>query len=253
MKQNYVATNLTQDFTDAEKAQVRSNIGAAKMHYINVVLGSGVIDQSSYDELTSAISAHEPVYIVTSAGSTATYWQFKQANSAGYDFFTYDGSGMRNMHISTYRQVTVATEPLGTVYDECWFEPRSFSTYSTNHYAAITLGPSEAWSGGQYKYNEVMGNITFAPKHTGSIAFCPYLSYQEYDSDHGQQCVNMPVVSGTIYSVPFYFHTTQVMDPITLEVNTYPISGYMGIKGTASVPEGSNYEPTIYKMTLQAR
>lgn len=253
MKQNYVATNLTQDFTDAEKAQARTNISAAKMHYINVVLGSGVIDQSSYDELTSAISAHEPVYIVTAAGSTATYWQFKQANSAGYDFFTYDGNGMRNMHISTYRQVTITTEPLGNIYEECWFEPRSATGSSTNTYASIGLGPSDAWVSGVYKYNEVMGNITFSPKHTGSIAFCPFKTYNEYDSGHSAQCVNLPVVEGTIYTVPFYFHSTRAMDSETLEVITYPISGYMGIKGSSAEPEGVRYEPNIYKMTLQAR
>ena len=253
MKQNYVATNLTQDFTDAEKEQGRSNIDAAKMHYINVVLGSGVMDADSYNELVDAVDAHEPVYIVTAAGGTATYWQFKQANSSGYDFFTYDGSGMRNMHISTYRQVTITTEPLGNIYEECWFEPRSMTGNSTNTYASIGLGPSEAWVSGVYKYNEVMGNITFSPVHTGNIAFCPFKTYSEYDSGHGAQCVNMPVVAGNIYSVPFYFHTTRAYNSETMEVYTYPISGYMGIKGSAAEPEGEDYEPTIYKMTLQAR
>lgn len=253
MKQNYVATNLTQDFTDAEKAQGRSNINAAKMHYINVVLGSGVIDQSSYDELTSAISAHEPVYIVTAAGSTATYWQFKQANSAGYDFFTYDGSGMRNMHISTYRQVTITTEPLGNIYEEVWYEPRSMTGNSTNTYSTIGLGPSDSWPGGVYKYNEVMGSIMLEPKHTGSIALCPFKTYAEYDSGHGAQCTNLSVTAGNIYTIPFYFHTTQAMNTETLEVYTYPISGYLGIKGSAAEPEGEDYDPTIYKMVLQAR
>lgn len=253
MKQNYVATNLTQDFTDTEKSKARSNIEAAKMHYINVVLGSGVIDQSAYDELVAAVSAHEPVYIVTAAGGTATYWQFKQANSSGYEFFTYDGSGMRNMHISSYRQVSVTTEPLGNIYEELWYEPRSMTGSSTNKYSAILLGPSEAWQGGVYKYNEVMGNITFSPKHTGSIAFCPYKTYSEYDSTHGPQCVNLSVVAGNVYSVPFYFHTTQGMDAETLEIWTWPISGYMGIKGSSAAPEGESYDPTIYKMTLQAR
>lgn len=253
MKQNYVATNLTQDFTDTEKSKARSNIEAAKMHYINVVLGSGVMDQDAYNELVAAVTAHEPVYIVTSAGGTATYWQFKQANSLGYDFFTYDDSGMRNMHISSYRQVSITTAPLGNIYEELWYEPRSMTGGSTNTYSSITLGTSDAWQGGVYKYNEVMGNITFSPKHTGSIAFCPFKTYNEYDSGHGAQCVNLPVVEGTIYTVPFYFHSTRTMDSETLEVITYPISGYMGIKGSASVPEGESYEPTIYKMVLQAR
>lgn len=253
MKQNYVATNLTQDFTDAEKEQGRSNIDAAKMHYINVVLGSGSIDQGSYDELVDAVDAHEPVYIVTSSGGTATYWQFKQANSSGYDFFTYGNNGMLNMHISNYRQVSVEDAPLGNIYEELWYEPRSMTGGSTNTYSAITLGPNDAWQGGVYKYNEVMGSIMLEPKHTGSIALCPFKTYSEYDGGHGAQCTNLSVTAGNIYTIPFYFHTTQAMNNETLEIHTYPISGYLGIKGSASVPEGESYEPVIYKMVFQAR
>jgi len=253
MKQNYVATNLTQDFTDAEKEQGRSNIEAAKMHYINVVLSSGTIDQGSYDELVDAVDAHEPVYIVTSSGGTATYWQFKQANSTGYDFFTYGNNGMSNMHISNYRQVSVTDAPLGNIYEELWYEPKSITGSSTNTYSAIVLGPSEAWVSGVYKYNEVMGNVTFEAKHTGSIALCPFMTYNEYDSGHGAQCANLSVTAGNVYTMPFYFHTTQWMNPETLEITTYPISGYLGIKGSSAAPEGESYDPTIYKMVLQAR
>ena len=249
MKQNYVATNLTQDFTDAEKAQARTNISAAKMHYINVVLGSGSIGEDAYSELTSAISAHEPVYIVTSAGATATYWQFKQANSTGYDFFTYGDNGMRNMHISTYRQVTITDEPLGNIYNEVWYEPRSSSISSTNHYDGMYLGRSEDYVSGVYKYHEVMGTVTFEPKHTGNIAFCPYKNVSTYDSSHGSQCSNMPVTAGQVYTTTFYFHDTTYMNPETLEIETIPISGFIGIKGSVSEAE----DPIIYHMVVQER
>lgn len=46
MKENYVATNLQQDFTDAEKSQARTNIGAAPVSAVLPPYASGDADKA---------------------------------------------------------------------------------------------------------------------------------------------------------------------------------------------------------------
>lgn len=111
MKNNTICTNLEQDFTAAERATARKNIGAT--HIIQVVTSSGSMSEAAYSELTAAVDANEDVIIQSSSGGSVLYWQLKSYNSAGYDFYTYTAEGMKLLHIATNRAITVTNERIG--------------------------------------------------------------------------------------------------------------------------------------------
>ena len=111
MKNNTICTNLEQDFTAAERATARKNIGAT--HIIQVVTSSGSMSEAAYNELTAAVDASEDVIIQSSSGGSVLYWQLKSINSTGYDFYTYTAEGMKLLHIATNRAITVTNERIG--------------------------------------------------------------------------------------------------------------------------------------------
>ena len=111
MKNNTICTNIVQDFTNTEKATARKNIGAT--HIIQVVTSSGSMTEAAYNELTAAVDASEDVIIQSSSGGSVLYWQLKNYNSTGYDFYTYTAEGMKLLHVSTNRAITVTTERIG--------------------------------------------------------------------------------------------------------------------------------------------
>ena len=111
MKHNTICTNLEQDFTAAERATARKNIGAT--HIIQVVTSSGSMSEAAYSELTAAVDASEDVIIQSSSGGSVLYWQLKNYNSTGYDFYTYTAEGMKLLHVATNRAITVTNERIG--------------------------------------------------------------------------------------------------------------------------------------------
>ena len=111
MKNNTICTNIVQDFTNAEKATARKNIGAT--HIIQVVTSSGSMSEAAYSELTAAVDASEDVIIQSSSGGSVLYWQLKNYNSTGYDFYTYTAEGMKLLHVATNRAITVTNERIG--------------------------------------------------------------------------------------------------------------------------------------------
>lgn len=188
-KQNKVAVNLAQDFTDSEKAQARANIGASQIsydssvtdmtvtkeivrpymnvkytatvgsdsflllpssfadgmvvksngslqtqsiptvkntHYISYINDPGSLSLDQYTEMTDAITNNEPVVIVSSTGSNASYLQFTRINSNGYYFTGYNSSNgfIIEMHVASTRAVTITTRytglPAVTHYAASW-------------------------------------------------------------------------------------------------------------------------------------
>lgn len=115
-KQNKVAVNLAQDFTDAEKAQARQNIGAgtANVHIITTDYSSPTLSDKAFAELVSAVNNNEEVLIEVGMTSAAIYYKLAAVSGTEYRFESYTSSGLSTLTINrTTKSKTFKTDILG--------------------------------------------------------------------------------------------------------------------------------------------
>lgn len=127
MKQNKVAVNLVQNFTDTEKAQARQNIGAgtANVHIITTDYSSPTLSDAAFDELESAVTDNEEVLMKVGMPNTAIYYKLAVVSATGYRFESYTSSGLSSLTINrTTKSKTFNTEIIGlptvTHYSASW-------------------------------------------------------------------------------------------------------------------------------------
>ena len=127
MKQNKVAVNLAQDFTDTEKAQARQNIGAgtANVHIITTDYSNPTLSDAAFDELESAVDDNEEVLMKVGMTNAAIYYKLAAVSLSGYRFESYTSSGLSSLTINrTTKSKTFNTEILGlptvTRYAASW-------------------------------------------------------------------------------------------------------------------------------------
>lgn len=101
-KQNKVAVNLAQDFTDAEKAQARSNIGAgtANVHIITTDYSTPILGDAAFAELESAVNNNEEVLIKVGMTSAAIYYKLAVVSGSEYRFESHTASGLSTLTIN---------------------------------------------------------------------------------------------------------------------------------------------------------
>lgn len=126
-KQNKVAVNLAQDFTDAEKAQARANIGAgtANVHIITTDYSTPTLGDATFAELESAVNNNEEVLMKVGMNSAAVYYKLAVVSSTEYRFESYTASGLSTLTITRATKAkTFNTEVTGlprvTHYDVSW-------------------------------------------------------------------------------------------------------------------------------------
>lgn len=126
-KQNKVAVNLAQDFTDAEKAQARSNIGAgtANVHIITTDYSTPTLGDVTFAELESAVNNNEEVLMKVGMNSAAVYYKLAVVSATEYRFESYTASGLSTLTITRATKAkTFNTEVIGlptvTRYDASW-------------------------------------------------------------------------------------------------------------------------------------
>lgn len=115
-KQNKVAVNLAQDFTDAEKAQARSNIGAgtANVHIITTDYSSPTLGDVTFAELESAVNNNEEVLMKVGMNSAAVYYKLAVVSATEYRFESYTASGLSTLTITRATKAkTFNTEVIG--------------------------------------------------------------------------------------------------------------------------------------------
>lgn len=115
-KQNKVAVNLAQDFTDAEKAQARDNIGAgtANVHIITTDYSTPTLSDSAFTELVNAVNNNEEVLMKVGQGSTVIYYKLSVVNASEYRFESYTANGLSYLSINpTTKAKTFNTVDIG--------------------------------------------------------------------------------------------------------------------------------------------
>lgn len=127
MKQNKVAVNLAQDFTDAEKEQARANIGAgtANVHIITTDYSSPTLGNASFAELVSAVNNNEEVLMKVGQASTVIYYKLAVVSAREYRFESYTANGLSTLSINTSTKAktfntTVVGLPNVTHYAASW-------------------------------------------------------------------------------------------------------------------------------------
>lgn len=207
-KQNKVATNLAQDFTNNEKKQARTNIDASQVQYVNATPG------------------HQPTSEVGDL-FVVEYESGKYFN---------DGSGNIGVLVpepaSGQTGFVLESTPIGVRWmnqqelpDSIMWDPIDHGSSSDRTYMITTSNIIN-----HYGYNQIFGFVTFNTNTSGNFSIVPCDIHGQYMSKYGSQCWNIPGTLGTVnpYTFPFYFR----MD------GTHDIRK-IGIKGVSASSQAS--------------
>ena len=194
-KQNKVAVNLNQDFTEQEMTTARNNIGASKISYDN-----------SVTDMTVSKEVVRP------------YMNTKYTATVGNDNFLLmpstfdDGMVVKN-------NGSLQTQPIpdnGDKFDVCqWLlkEDKGNTTVLAKKHIGV-----------DNYYKEYVGNIGFTTTSSGNMSICAFDANEQLI--YPLQCVNFAgsFVGGVTNFIPFSFKEEQDKGRIS----------YIGIKGSDS-------------------
>lgn len=192
MKQNKVATNLQQDFTNAEKTQARQNIEASKVAYVDALPGH------------QPISTTGDLYIVD-------YESGKYFN---------DGSGNISVAVPVPASGDTGKVLMDTVMGPRWqdqqelpdsimWDPIQYGGGGTNTHMCDTSSTMN-----YYGYNQIFGFVTFTTSSSGTFSIVPCDNSGNYMSKYGSQCwnINGPLGTANPYTFAFYFRMDGTAD-----------------------------------------
>lgn len=175
-KMNKVATNLAQDFTDAEKAQARENISASRISYDNAIA-----------DMTITKEVIRP------------WMNTKYTATVGNDNFLLMpdlfADGMVVEHNGSLQ--TQAIPESGDKFD--------ISQQLLAYNAGNTTVLDKMFIGNNYK--EYAGNIGFTTTSSGNMSICAFDANEQLI--YGNQCVNFSgPATGVTNFIPFTFKET---------------------------------------------
>ena len=205
-KQNKVATNLQQDFTDAEKQTARNNIGANRCEYLS---GSGAHGPvySTAEEL-SLSSTTNGIYVTPVSGSPELYGMFTPLT-------THDGE-----HTTANQDYVLSVDnPLTNTisWKDTWHPSRNFTLYVDNN---NILHAHQGISNN----HETFGSVTFHTDTAGSYSVVPLGNTDQFLSKYSTQCTNANNVNAGSVTLSFCFNT---------EAKGVTDIGAIGIKGSS--------------------
>lgn len=205
-KQNKVATNLQQDFTDAEKQTARNNIGANRCEYIS---GSGAYGPvySTAEELSLSTTTNG-IYVTPVSGSPELYGMFTPLT-------THDGE-----HTTANQDYVLSVDnPLTNTisWKDTWHPSRNFTLYVDNN---TILHAHQGISNN----HETFGSVTFHTDKAGSYSVVPLGNTNQFLSKYSTQCTNANNVAAGTVTLPFFFNT---------EAKGVTDIGGIGIKGSS--------------------
>ena len=172
-QQNKVAVNLAQDFTDAQKAQGRSNIGASQISYDNAVTNMTVTKEV-----------------------VRPYMNTKYTATVGNDNFLLMPSTVNDGMVvkSNGSLQTQAMPESGDKFDVCQ-QLLSINEGNTNVLDKKYIGND---------YKEYAGNIGFTTTSSGNMSICAFNANEQLI--YPTQCVNFAgPFTGVTNFVPFTF------------------------------------------------
>lgn len=172
-QQNKVAVNLAQDFTDAQKSQGRSNIGASQISYDNAVTNMTVTKEV-----------------------VRPYMNTKYTATVGNDNFLLMPSTV-NDGMVVKSNGSLQTQPMpesGDKFDVC---QQLLSINEGNHTVL-----DKKYIGNDYK--EYAGNIGFTTTSSGNMSICAFNANEQLI--YPTQCVNFAgPFTGVTNFIPFTF------------------------------------------------
>lgn len=205
-KQNKVATNLQQDFTDAEKQTARNNIGTNKCTYLSGSSQYGPI-YSTAEEVTLSNTTNG-IYVTPVSGSPELY-------GMSVPLTTSDGE-----HITANQDYVLSVDdPLTNTisWKDTWHPSRN---YTRNVGSNTILLANQGISNN----HETFGTVTFNTDKAGSYSVVPLNNANQYLSKYSTQCTNANNVAAGTVTLPFFFNTDAR--------GTTDIAG-IGIKGSS--------------------
>lgn len=205
-KQNKVATNLQQDFTDAEKQTARNNIGTNKFKYVNG--GSAYGPSYATAEEVTISNTTNGIYVTQVSGSTELYGMFAPLT-------THDGE-----HTTANQDYVLSVDdPLTNTisWKDTWHPSRNFTLYVDNN---NLLHAHQGISNN----HETFGSVTFHTDTAGSYSVVPLGNANQFLSKYSTQCTNANSVNAGSVTLPFFFNT---------EAKGVTDIGGVGIKGSS--------------------
>lgn len=175
-KQNKVAVNLAQDFTDAEKAQARDNISASRISYDNSVTDMNVTKEV-----------------------VRPYMNTKYTATVGNDTFLLMPSVFQDGMVVKHNG-SLETQSIPESGDK-------FDIYQQllDYNAGNTTVLDKMFIGNNYK--EYAGNIGFTTTSSGQMSICAFDANEQLI--YGNQCVNFAgPATGVTNFIPFTFKET---------------------------------------------
>ena len=174
MKQNKVAVNLNQDFTEEEQAQARNNIGASQISYDN-----------SVTDMTVSKEVVRP-YMNTKYTATVGNDNFLLMPSTFEDGMVVKSNG------------SLQTQPIPDSGDKFDIHQQLLKIDEGN-----TNVLDKKYIGNDYK--EYAGNIGFTTTSSGNMSICAFNANEQLI--YPTQCVNFagPFTGGVTNFVPFTF------------------------------------------------
>lgn len=188
-KQNKVATNLQQDFTDAEKKTARNNIGTNRCEYLS---GSGAYGPvySTAEELSLSTTTNG-IYVTPVSGSPELYGMFTPLT-------THDGE-----HTTANQDYVLSVDnPLtnSISWKDTWHPSRNYTLYADNN---TLLHAHQSISNN----HETFGTVTFHTDTAGNYSVVPLNNSWQFMSKYSTQCTNANNVAAGTVTLPFFFNT----------------------------------------------
>ena len=195
-KQNKVATNLQQDFTDAEKLQARQNIGASQISYDNALTDMTVtkeIVRPSMNTKYTATVGNDNFLLLPSTfgdGMVVKANDSLQTQSIPEGLPTGGVSG----------QELIIDSNGVPAWADTWHPSRNFTLYVDNN---NILHAHQ----GIYNNHETFGSITFRTDKAGSYSVVPLGNTNQFLSKYSVQCTHANNVNAGSVTLPFFFNT----------------------------------------------